>query len=549
MRIGFSGGGGAPLSPGRRTRRSRGGRRSGTRGRAGRRVVSRGPLARRARCFHGRPRRCLTFPPVADLRDLAAGVAGPLDVAVAAVAVVPVAVLLLEFRPVVAHVVGAATLPVLAVAPAGDATITRPRSSSRSRTSVWISRQSRSRATSRQASRARSMSRSLTRSSAWTCVVPASSSAPKPSTAAPARRKVRRSLATSFALSVSSPARGTRFAAARSPTPASCCRGLMRVRGWSGHGKETSRHGRGYRRVRLRHRRRRHARAACSPTGSRRTGAHRVLLLEAGGKDDYVLDPHPGRLPLHHRQSAHRLVLQDRARAGPQRPRARLCARQGARRLLVDQRDDLHARPGGATTTTGAARQSRLVAGTRCCRTSSARGPRRAAPTSTTAPAASCASRSRACSWEILDAWRDAAAECGIPKVDDFNRGDNFGSAYFQVNQRRGVRWSAATAFLRPALQRPNLHRRSPTRRSSRHRVRRRAARVGVEIRREGAQSPARAGAARGRSSPPAPIGSPQLLQLSGIGAGDLLAGPRHRRSSTSCPAWARTCRTTCRSA
>jgi choline dehydrogenase len=59
--------------------------------------------------------------------------------------------------------------------------------------------------------------------------------------------------------------------------------------------------------------------------------------------------------------------------------------------------------------------------------------------------------------WEILDAWRDAAEACGIPKIDEFNRGDNFGNAYFQMNQRRGRRWSATRAFLRPALDRPNL--------------------------------------------------------------------------------------------
>ena len=59
--------------------------------------------------------------------------------------------------------------------------------------------------------------------------------------------------------------------------------------------------------------------------------------------------------------------------------------------------------------------------------------------------------------WDILDAWRDAAAECGIPKVEEFNRGDNFGCAYFQMNQKRGRRWSATNAFLRPALHRPNL--------------------------------------------------------------------------------------------
>ena len=63
----------------------------------------------------------------------------------------------------------------------------------------------------------------------------------------------------------------------------------------------------------------------------------------------------------------------------------------------------------------------------------------------------------RRVSWEILDAWRDAAEECGIPKIAEFNRGDNFGNAYFQMNQRRGVRWSATKAFLRPVLKRPNL--------------------------------------------------------------------------------------------
>ncbi|MDK9698414.1 MAG: GMC family oxidoreductase N-terminal domain-containing protein [Siculibacillus sp.] len=59
--------------------------------------------------------------------------------------------------------------------------------------------------------------------------------------------------------------------------------------------------------------------------------------------------------------------------------------------------------------------------------------------------------------WEILDAFADAAAECGIPKVADFNGGDNEGSSYFQVNQKNGRRWSAARGFLKPALDRPNL--------------------------------------------------------------------------------------------
>jgi choline dehydrogenase len=60
-------------------------------------------------------------------------------------------------------------------------------------------------------------------------------------------------------------------------------------------------------------------------------------------------------------------------------------------------------------------------------------------------------------SWDILDAFRDAAGQTGIPPVADFNGGDNFGCAYFEVNQRRGIRLNTAKAFLRPASQRPNL--------------------------------------------------------------------------------------------
>jgi choline dehydrogenase len=59
--------------------------------------------------------------------------------------------------------------------------------------------------------------------------------------------------------------------------------------------------------------------------------------------------------------------------------------------------------------------------------------------------------------WDILDAFRDAAVEAGIPRSEDFNRGDNFGVGYFEVNQRKGLRWNTAKAFLRKASERPNL--------------------------------------------------------------------------------------------
>jgi len=59
--------------------------------------------------------------------------------------------------------------------------------------------------------------------------------------------------------------------------------------------------------------------------------------------------------------------------------------------------------------------------------------------------------------WDILDRFADAAEQAGIPRTEDFNRGDNFGVGRFEVNQRRGVRWNARKAFLRPVMRRPNL--------------------------------------------------------------------------------------------
>ena len=60
-------------------------------------------------------------------------------------------------------------------------------------------------------------------------------------------------------------------------------------------------------------------------------------------------------------------------------------------------------------------------------------------------------------SWAILDAIGDAAEEMGIKRIPDFNTGDNEGVGYFHVNQKRGRRWSSARGFLKPALKRANL--------------------------------------------------------------------------------------------
>jgi len=60
-------------------------------------------------------------------------------------------------------------------------------------------------------------------------------------------------------------------------------------------------------------------------------------------------------------------------------------------------------------------------------------------------------------SWDILDRFAQAAEQAGIPASTDFNTGNNFGASQFEVNQKRGIRWSAARAFLDPVKNRPNL--------------------------------------------------------------------------------------------
>ena len=131
----------------------------------------------------------------------------------------------------------------------------------------------------------------------------------------------------------------------------------------------------------------------------------------------------------------------------------------------------------------------------------------------------------RRVNWEILDAWRDAAAEFGIPKIKEFNRGDNFGNAYFQMNQRRGVRWNATKAYLRPAENRPNLTVLSNVlvEKVELNNPSQRPRATGVKIRRADKSSTIFKADQEVLLSAGA-IGSPQILQLSGIGSSELLS-------------------------
>jgi choline dehydrogenase len=121
--------------------------------------------------------------------------------------------------------------------------------------------------------------------------------------------------------------------------------------------------------------------------------------------------------------------------------------------------------------------------------------------------------------WEILNSFRTAMTECGIPLTDDFNRGDNEGAGRFEVNQRRGVRLNASKAFLHPIAKRRNL---TVVTEAQVMRLRldgRRA--LGVEFMRgsEAQFAEARIETVMAAGS----IGTTQILQLSGIGPAPLL--------------------------
>jgi len=137
--------------------------------------------------------------------------------------------------------------------------------------------------------------------------------------------------------------------------------------------------------------------------------------------------------------------------------------------------------------------------------------------------------------WDVLDAFSKAAVQAGIPATDDFNRGNNEGVGYFEVNQKDGWRWNTAKAFLRPACYaRPNFKLWNKAQ----------VSKLIIEKQPDGSQrctgvevwtgqdhvnvmATRDSGASRGLIGEvilcAGAIGSPQILQLSGIGPGALL--------------------------
>lgn len=118
--------------------------------------------------------------------------------------------------------------------------------------------------------------------------------------------------------------------------------------------------------------------------------------------------------------------------------------------------------------------------------------------------------------WKVLETFAQAAQETGLPATDDFNRGDNTGVGYFDVNQRSGIRWNTSKAFLRPAMRRSNLT--IITGAYTQRLVMEGKRCVGVEYRGGDADYLARARCEVILSA--GAVNSPQLLELSGIGNG-----------------------------
>ncbi|MBU2981490.1 GMC family oxidoreductase N-terminal domain-containing protein [Lentibacter algarum] len=121
--------------------------------------------------------------------------------------------------------------------------------------------------------------------------------------------------------------------------------------------------------------------------------------------------------------------------------------------------------------------------------------------------------------WDLLDDWRDGAVAWGLPEVDDFNRGTNEGVGYFKVNQRGGWRINTAKAFLRGA---PKGMIETVTGAHVRRLVLEGGRAVGVEYEHGNDVTTARCGGEVVLSA--GAVGSPQILQLSGLGPAGLLA-------------------------
>ena len=240
-----------------------------------------------------------------------------------------------------------------------------------------------------------------------------------------------------------------------------------------------------------------------------------VILLEAGGEDTQLLDPHSAWLWQDLCRQAGELDVPDRARSRRQQPPDLLAARQGSGWLQLDQRHGLHPRSARGLRPLAATGQSRLVGGRRVAvfQTRRAEYPRSGRLARHDGQlSVSDASYSH----PICDAFVDAAVELGFPRNNDFNGESQEGVGYQQTTTRNGKRCSTAVGYLHPAMKRPNL--RVITRALTERVLFEGKRAVGVAFRENGAPKTVRA--RREVILCGGAIGSPHVLLLSGVGPG-----------------------------
>ena len=143
----------------------------------------------------------------------------------------------------------------------------------------------------------------------------------------------------------------------------------------------------------------------------------RVLLLEAGGKDNWIWFHIPVGYLFAIGNPRSDWMFKTEPEDGSQRPQPRLSARQGDRRLVRDQRDDLHARPGGRLRSLAAAWSHRLGLERRAARISSSTRTISSAPANITRVGGEWRIEAPRVTWDLLEAFRDAAAQAGIKQI------------------------------------------------------------------------------------------------------------------------------------
>ncbi len=270
-------------------------------------------------------------------------------------------------------------------------------------------------------------------------------------------------------------------------------------------------------------------------------GRHSVLLLEFGGSDRsiYIQMPSALSIPMNIARNTTGCTRRSRSRIST----AGGCTRRAARCSAARRRSTAWCGCAATRSISTAGRRMARRAGVSatCCRISSAPTRMPKAIRNTAAPAARCTTRYGSLANPLHRAWLEAARQAGYPATPDYNGFQQEGFGRMGMSVHRGRRWSAANAYLRPAMRRPNLHVLTHALATRIAFDGRRAVGVALSPRRRRA-----CGARAARGDPGRrPDQQPATAEALGHRAGGGAARARHRRAPRRCPASARTCRIT----